>query len=172
MDERTRTLRRVFRCLKRGVYSPDTIDEFTFGRGAETKYLDELLEEVSRGVNRHVFVEGTYGQGKSHFLKVLEAKALKQNYAVSWITLDGYNHASNHLTRYLHSLLENLRLPRVSRRGLANAIEHWISGNKSVEVMSWAKQSPSWLSNRIILKQQDAAPKPSSFYGSDYFIES
>ncbi len=145
VDERTRGLRRAFRYFKQGVFPPDSIAQFTFGRGAELKLIQARVNDVGEGSSRHVFVEGTYGRGKSHVLKALEAIALERQFAVSWLILDGHNHAFNHPARYLHSALENLRVPARSRRGLATIVTQWLRGPERDSVVAWSEGSSSSL---------------------------
>jgi bacteriophage exclusion system BrxC/D-like protein len=155
MDEHARKLRRIFRYLKRGVFPPESIDEFTVGRAAELSGIERRLDDVQQGSSRHVFIEGDYGRGKSHVLKAIEAVALRKGFAVSWVTLDGQNHAFNHPTRYLHSFLENLRVPRLPIRGLASLVRCWLRGQESVGVVAWVKQSGSWLRYPVLECQRN-----------------
>jgi len=100
---------------------------------------------VGGGASRHAFVEGTYGHGKSHVLKALEAIALERDFAVSWVVLDGHNHAFNHPSRYFHSALENLRAPASSSRGLATIVAQWLRGPERDSVIAWSEGSSSSL---------------------------
>lgn len=146
-EERIRTLRRAIRCLKRGVFPSASIDEFTFGREVELSSIGQQLDAAISGLSRHVFVEGTYGLGKSHMLKAIEAMALRRGFAVAWVTLDGQNHACNHPTRYFHSLLESLRVPDSPTRGLASLVREWLRSEKRDSMISWAASATSsWLS--------------------------
>lgn len=138
-------LRRVFRSLKCGTVPPGRIRELTVGRGRELNLITEQLDVVSNGTSQHVFMEGSYGRGKSHMLKAVENLALDRGFAVSWVTLDGQNHPCNHPTRYLHSFLENLRVPNYAVRGLAVLVRAWLAGPEAAPVITWARQSDSWL---------------------------
>lgn len=171
MDERTRKLRRAFRYLKRGVFPPESIDEFTFGRATELAAIEKRLDDVQGGSSRHAFVEGTYGHGKSHALKAIEAIALRKGFAVSWVTLDGQNHAFNHPTRYFHSLLENLRVPGLPTRGLSSLVRYWLRGRESSSIVTWAKETSSWLHYAVLEYQRflNAREEP---YHLDSWIES
>src|ERR1044071_730825 len=168
MNQRIGKLRRDFRYLKRGVFPPDSIDEFTFGRNTEMAAVESHLNDVAGGPTRHIFVQGAYGCGKSHFLKAVEATALRRGFAVSWVTLDGHNHACNHPTRYFHSFLENLRVPNSPLRGLSSLVSLWLRGERADPVVTWAKQSSSWwpsvpiLAYQHTLKEMGSACRPSA----------
>lgn len=144
MTEVPSQLRRAFRYLKGGVFPPDRVDEFTCGRGAEFSVIEHCLAEVKLGGARHTFLEATYGQGKSHMLKSIEAIALRMGFAVSWITLDGYNHAFNHPTRYFHALLENLRVPGVQVKGLSAIVDYWLNNDEGTALRAWSGKSDQW----------------------------
>jgi hypothetical protein len=130
--------KRAIRYLKRGVFPPDIIQHFTAGKERETKNIADALDEVRLGSSRHYFVEANYGFGKSHMLKVAEALALQRNFAVSWVTINGTEHAFNHPTRYLHSILGNLRAPQVPARGLVELCSHWLANSQRENLLNWA----------------------------------
>ncbi len=135
--------RRIVRNLKRGVFPHDDIDLFTAGRENECVAVNSALGDVEQGGNRHFFLEASYGYGKSHMLKLIEAIALKCGFAVSWVTTDNYAHAFNHPSRYLHALLENLRVPNLHRCGLAEACYYWLRNSERENILKWASsQAP------------------------------
>lgn len=133
--------RKAIRYLKRGVFPPNSIEQFTAGREREARHIADALGEVQQGASRHCFVEANYGFGKSHMLKVAESLALQRGFAVSWVTINGSEHAFNHPTRYLHSLLENLRVPQLTARGLVELCSHWLSNSERASVLKWASHS-------------------------------
>jgi hypothetical protein len=138
-------LRRAFRYLKRGVFPPDDIVDFTCGRGEQVSAIEHKLGEVAEGASREIFVEGSYGEGKSHVLRLAEAIALTQGFAVCWVTLDGYQHAFNHPARYLHAFCENIRVKDSAERGLAALLRQWLRTGRRDELIAWANRAPSWL---------------------------
>lgn len=150
MDERVAKYRRAFRYLKRGVFPPNDIDEFTFGRNSVLAGIEAHLGDVAGGSSRHAFIEGAYGRGKSHMLKAIEALALRNGFGVCWVTLDGQNHACNHPTRYLHSFLESLRVPNLPLRGLASLVYFWLKSEKANSLLECANQSDYWLRHPIL----------------------
>lgn len=133
--------RRAIRYLKRGVFPPDVVEYFTAGRESEVRQISGTLEEVQQGLSRHCFIEANYGFGKSHMLKVAESLALQRGFAVSWVTINGAEHAFNHPTRYLHSLLENLRVRDVHARGLVALCSHWLQNRERDSLLKWVSHS-------------------------------
>ncbi|HEY3853696.1 MAG TPA: BREX system ATP-binding domain-containing protein [Verrucomicrobiae bacterium] len=133
----------AIRHLKRGVFPPDEIEHFTAGRDSECKALNIALKEAEQGGNRHFFIEASYGVGKSHMLKLVESLALRNGFAVCWVTTDGYAHAFNHPTRYLHTLLENMRVPGLHRNGFAQACSHWLKNRERDNLLTRVKSQPN-----------------------------
>lgn len=134
--------KRAIRYVKRGIFPPDAIDYFTAGRETESKHVADALCEVQQGSSRHCFVEANYGLGKSHMLKVAESLALQRSFAVSWVTVNGTEHAFNHPTHYLHTLLENIRVPTLTARGLVELCGRWLANSKRDKLLSWARSAP------------------------------
>jgi hypothetical protein len=77
-------------------------------------------------------------------LKVAEALALQRGFAVSWVTINGTEHAFNHPTRYLHSILENLSVPQVPARGLVELCSHWLANSQRETLLNWARREAPW----------------------------
>jgi hypothetical protein len=135
--------RRAIRYLKRGVVPPDNIEHFTVGRGAETGVLKGALLDGRNGEQQHLFVENSYGMGKSHALLLTEDLALKEGFAVARVTVDRVAHPFNHPTRYLHALAESILLPGFDGQGLAAACAHWLSHADTRDALvKWASHTP------------------------------
>lgn len=149
----------AIRHLKRGVFPPDEIEHFTAGRDSECKALNNALKEAEQGGNRHFFIEASYGVGKSHMLKLIESLALRKGFAVCWVTTDGYAHAFNHPTRYLHALFENMRVPGLHRCGFAQACSHWLKNSERDYLLSRVKSQPNnalhWPIIRMSMESDD-----------------
>jgi hypothetical protein len=126
------------------------VDAFTVGRGAELSEIETRLDLVKQGAARHVFLEGDYGTGKSHLLKAIESIALREGFAVSWVTLDGQNHPCNHPARYFHSFLENLRVSSPPTRGLASLVRQWLCFANTEALIDFAQKSESWLKYPVL----------------------
>jgi hypothetical protein len=145
MNIDARQARRSIRHLKRGIFPPESIELFTVGRTKAKTIVQEHLDRVrSMHESEHLFVEGDYGTGKSHFLKLVESLALRNGFATTWITLDGYEHAFNHPTRYLSRLLESIRIPNNDIFGLYSLCKYWLSNKKRTTLLDWASQSNAW----------------------------
>jgi hypothetical protein len=168
MDETA--AKRAVRYLKRGVFPPDAIAQFTAGRNDETRHIADALSQVQQGSSKHCFVEANYGFGKSHMLKIAESLALQRGFAVSWVTINGAEHAFNHPSRYLHSLLENLRVPNCPRRGLVELCGYWLANSERDNLLNWASHAaPSEFTvaiQRMQAAEVDEDASPFDWYAS------
>ena len=169
MDLDQISAKRAFRYLKRGVFSPDSIEHFTAGREKAIEAVTVLLSEVALGQNRHAFFEANYGFGKSHMLKVAQSLALKMGFAVAWVTINGSEHAFNHPTRYLHSILENIRVPRVDARGLSELCRHWLGNSERTALLNWASKLAPW-ETHLAVKHLSASDEEDREVYSDWYL--
>lgn len=103
--------------------------------------LVSVKTEKKRG--QSYFIEAPYGYGKSHLLKLVEHHALRNNFAVVQITLDGYDRAFNHPPRYIHHIYESLTIPDLPMTGLGDLIPHLIRGSQRERLLNWAS-SPKY----------------------------
>lgn len=161
-----------FRYFKNGVIPPNNIEFFTVGRGKERKLITKNLRAVKAGNSRHLFLEGNYGSGKSHMLKLIQSIAQRNGFATAWITLDGYQHAFNHPTRYLHRLLGNICVGKLELYGLANICTYWMNNGYRKELVTWASKRgvPERFKNALnIFDNLDKFGQP--YIVPKYFIE-
>lgn len=79
--------RKLIEAVRLGIVADSQLELATIGRKHELKELDDWLagNESSR------MLIGRYGTGKTHLLRVLRQRALKQGYAVSLVSLDPYD---------------------------------------------------------------------------------
>ena len=81
-------LRRALERLREGLYDPVAVRLLTVGHEELDAWLHRDLQRLEAGEAVHLCVCGAYGQGKSHTLTYLHARALELGYVVSAINLD------------------------------------------------------------------------------------
>ncbi|MCD6177487.1 MAG: DUF2791 family P-loop domain-containing protein [Candidatus Cloacimonetes bacterium] len=77
--------RQIIEALRLGVVPYDYVEEFTFGREDEIKYIKKQIDKQDRC---SLIISGEYGVGKTHLLEYIYSFALKNNWAVSLVELD------------------------------------------------------------------------------------
>ena len=78
--------------LRLGIFPHKYIDEFTFGRTEERKYILKWLNESKKG---SLILSGEYGVGKTHFLEYMKKIAIENKWAVSFLQLDKHQNPLN-----------------------------------------------------------------------------
>jgi len=131
--------KQAIRHLKRGVFPPQNIDYFTVGREQELSLIKKTMQHISSNCCNHFFIEANYGCGKSHMLKAIESLALRNNFMVTHIVMDAYEHAFNQPPRYIHSLFENLHAPNLDMDGLWQLIMYWANNSERERLIELAK---------------------------------
>ena len=162
---------RVISALKRGVFPPVKVEYFTAGRSTEIASLKRDLSRAASGGSSAAFFEGDYGHGKSHMLRTVQSIAVEAGFAVAWVTIDGRTHAFNHPTRYLHAFLENLVVPNLPTRGLANAVDAWMTGPRRSELLGFAKTAPWPIGMSLLRIGQTSERQEEVDLSSGWFLE-
>jgi hypothetical protein len=156
--------RQIFRYLKRGVVPPKRIRDLTAGFQEEINLIDAAFKDVKDGIGRYLFIEGKWGGGKSHLLRIAESMAIRENFAVTTVVFDGDIHAFNHPQRYLHSMFENLTIPKLNSKGLSASVCHWLSIDKRQALLDWARNSAPSDMQRDIQFLATSKMEGSSYY--------
>lgn len=110
--------------LRLGIPPNQAISYFTVGRRAEINSLYNLLSKPNQKIK---LLQANYGSGKTHLLKLLREEALRRNFSVSLLTLDGKSGIRfSKLDEIFGSMCRNLAMPDGSKgvSGLFDAIKH------------------------------------------------
>jgi len=80
--------RAIIEGLRKGVVPSDYIPFFTVGRQNWIKFVDEDLNNyIAEGGSKVRFINGDYGDGKTHFMSVIQCLALQEKFATSFVVL-------------------------------------------------------------------------------------
>lgn len=109
----------VVETLRSGVTSPSLARLFCYGREALLERVQkELLDVRDDAKPRGFVIKGEYGEGKTHFLNAIADKALRENFAVSFVVLSKETPFSR-LDKVYPKLVANTYLPGQSEPGIA-----------------------------------------------------
>lgn len=114
----------IIRSLKDGNVPPEGTFEISVARDSEIKEFENLLEKVSNGKALCKFVEGKFGTGKSFLLKMIEEKAIEDNFVVSKITITR-DVPFNKFEEVYRKIVSTLRCK--TGVSLQHIIERWIN---------------------------------------------
>jgi len=85
IDRKKFKARQAIEALRFGIVPSDYIESFTFGREKEISLIHRFLKDENIG---SIIISGEYGSGKTHLLEYIYQYAIKNNYAVSLVTVD------------------------------------------------------------------------------------
>ena len=80
--------RAIIENLRKGSVPVDYVPFFTVGRQNWLKYIDEDLDNyIAEGGAKVRFINGDYGDGKTHFMSIVRHLSLQKGFAVSFVVL-------------------------------------------------------------------------------------
>ena len=80
--------RAIIEDLRKGSVPIDYVPFFTVGRQSWLKFIEEDLDNyIAEGGAKVRFINGDYGDGKTHFMSIIRHLALEKNFAVSFVVL-------------------------------------------------------------------------------------
>lgn len=112
---------KVVDSLRLGIPPEGFVGHFTVGRLSEINELTTRLQHNQAGT---LLLKANYGAGKSHLLKFIRETALKQNFAVSSVTLDAKSAIRfNRMDQILGEVLKGLEVPNQSEQGISTFLD-------------------------------------------------
>lgn len=97
---------RVIESLRKGIPPDGYVSEFTVGRASEVDQLASRLHAERPGA---LLIQANYGSGKTHLLRLLRETALREGFAVSYISLDSKSAVRfDKMDRILGTIIRNL----------------------------------------------------------------
>lgn len=141
---------RVVEALRKGIPPVGHLDHFTVGRRAE---IDRLSGYLNGSDPSALLLKANYGAGKSHLLHLIREKALKANYAVSFVTLDAKSGVKfNRMDQMTGAILRAVETPgKPGEKGLhapfalfSEASERSRAASKGRPTDLWGKMSNGW----------------------------
>ena len=80
--------RSIIENLRKGSVPIDQVPIFTVGRQKWlTSVEDDLSQYIAEGGAKVRFINGDYGDGKTHFMSIIKHLSLQNNFAVSFVVL-------------------------------------------------------------------------------------
>lgn len=137
---------RIINALKNGNVPPDGVGEICVGREREIEELDSILEKVKDGAAITRFLNGEFGSGKSFFLKLLEERALSDNFVVAKVTLSR-DVPFNKFEVVYRNIVASLRCK--TGVSLEHIIEKWIT---QLRMMSLRETTDPYQQERIVIE--------------------
>jgi len=136
---------RIINALKNGNVPPDGVGEICVGREREIEEFDKILGKVKEGAAITRFLNGEFGSGKSFFLKLLEERALADNFVVAKVTLSR-DVPFNKFEVVYRNIVASLRCK--TGVSLEHIIEKWIT---QLRMMSLRETTDPYQQERTVM---------------------
>src|SRR5205823_7967031 len=119
--------RSIIEHLRRGSVPVEQVPLFTVGRERWLRIIeDDLTQYIAAGGAKVRFVNGDYGDGKTHFLSVIQHLVQQAGFAVSFVVL------TREVPLHKFELVYREIVSRLSTasglRGIRGLITHWLDG--------------------------------------------
>jgi hypothetical protein len=122
--------RAIIEALRKGVVPTDYVSFFTVGRQNWLKFVEEDLDFfIAGGGGKVRFINGDYGDGKTHFMSVIQQLSLQKKFASSFVVLTRdipihkFEVVYQEIVSQLRGVFEGV--------GIRSAIKNWIIQQKT-----------------------------------------
>lgn len=124
--------RAIIEGLRKGVVPTEYVSFFTVGRQNWLKFIEEDLDFfIAQGGGKVRFINGDYGDGKTHFMTVVQQLALQKGFAASFVVLT--REIPIHKFELVYQQVVSQLRGNFDGIGLRAAIRHWIQGQNIQE---------------------------------------
>jgi hypothetical protein len=125
--------RAIIEGLRKGLVPTEYVAFFTVGRQNWLKFVEEDLDNfIAEGGGKVRFINGDYGDGKTHFMSVIRQLALKKNFASSFVVLT--RDIPIHKFEVVYQEIVSQLRGRFEGVGIRSLIQRWIEEQKKVEL--------------------------------------
>lgn len=124
--------RAIIEALRKGIVPTEYVSFFTVGRQNWLKFVEEDLDYfIAQGGGKVRFINGDYGDGKTHFMSVIQLLALQKNFATSFVVLT--RDIPIHKFEVVYQEIVAQLRGNFNGIGIRSLIKHWIKEQKIEE---------------------------------------
>lgn len=121
--------RAIIEALRKGIVPTEYVSFFTVGRQNWLKFVEEDLDYfIASGGGKVRFINGDYGDGKTHFMSVIQQLSLQKNFASSFVVLT--RDIPIHKFEVVYQAIVLQLRGNFEGIGIRSSIKHWISNQK------------------------------------------
>lgn len=125
--------RAIIESLRKGLVPTEYVAFFTVGRQNWLKFIEEDLDGfIAEGGGKVRFINGDYGDGKTHFMSVIRQLALEKQFASSFIVLTRDIPIHKFELIYQEIVLQLRGL--FSGVGIRSLVQQWVEKQKTTNV--------------------------------------
>ena len=124
--------RAIIEGLRKGIVPTEYVSFFTVGRHNWLKFIEEDLDHfIANGGGKVRFINGDYGDGKTHFMSVIKQLALQKNFASSFVVLT--RDVPIHKFEVVYQEIVLQLCGNFDGVGIRSLIKHWLNEQKTNE---------------------------------------
>ncbi len=121
--------RAIIEGLRKGIVPTEYVSFFTVGRQNWLQFVEEDLDcFIANGGGKVRFINGDYGDGKTHFMSVIQQLALQKKFASSFVVLT--RDVPIHKFEVVYQEIVSQLRGNFEGVGIRAAIKHWIKEQK------------------------------------------
>lgn len=125
--------RAIIEGLRKGLVPTEYVAFFTVGRQNWLKFVEEDLDNfIAQGGGKVRFINGDYGDGKTHFMSVIRQLALQKGFASSFVVLT--RHIPIHKFELVYQEIVLQLRGRFEGMGIRPLIQQWVEEQKKVDL--------------------------------------
>ncbi|MCI5138892.1 MAG: ATPase [Candidatus Electrothrix sp. AR1] len=130
--------RSIIEELRKGSVPADYVPFFTVGRDNWLTFIeDDLANYIAEGGAKVRFLSGDYGDGKTHFMSVVQHLALQESFGVSFVVLT--RETPIHKFEAVYQAITQQLRGRFEGIGIRNLLQQWLDGLAEKEGPSLAQ---------------------------------
>jgi hypothetical protein len=124
--------RAIIEGLRKGIVPTEYVSFFTVGRQNWLKFVEEDLDcFIANGGGKVRFINGDYGDGKTHFMSVIQQLSFQKNFASSFVVLT--RDVPIHKFEIVYQEIVSQLRGDFEGIGIRAAIKYWIKEQKIAE---------------------------------------
>ena len=138
--------RAIIESLRKGVVPTEYVAFFTVGRHNWLRFIEEDLDNfIAEGGAKVRFINGDYGDGKTHFMSVVQKLAIQKGFASSFVILT--REVPIHKFELVYQALAIQLQGNFPGIGIRALLEHWatkqeVTPENLSEITSFLRQLP------------------------------
>lgn len=119
--------------LRKGLVPVEYVSFFTVGRQNWLRFVEEDLNQfIAEGGTKVRFVNGDYGDGKTHFMSVIRQLALQNQFAASFVVLT--REIPIHKFEQIYQEIVTQLQGNFKGIGIRALLKHWVDGQTQLQI--------------------------------------
>ena len=125
--------RAIIESLRKGLVPTEYVAFFTVGRQNWLRFIEEDLDGfIAQGGGKVRFINGDYGDGKTHFMSVIRQLALQKQFASSFVVLT--RDIPIHKFELIYQEIALQLRGQFEGVGIRSLVQQWVEKQKKIDI--------------------------------------